>query len=188
MLFLLAFLLMRVHVAEPQANPSNAAARACPNNWNAATASKSKRHKQKQSGNGAACIELPFTVLDVQEYLQSYGRKAQWKMVDEQLSEDTWSFSRRLEPNELLAATKDTRPKMIEWRSGIASVQVSSLQLPDGFTRSVVRASFRGYGESSDQFAPQKEYWELESNGSFEAAIVAALKSNFTSSAGKSAN
>jgi len=192
MLLLLAFLLLSAPAVATQAGPSVSPSRSCPNNWNASPPvpkGKAAKHTNKQAENTTACIELPFSALEVQEYLQSYGRKANWKIVNEHQTEDTWSFSLALEHDELLADTKaGTRPKDVAWRSGLAFVQVSSLLLADGFTRSIIRASFRGYGEGADQFAMQKEYWGLQSNGNFEASLVAILKANFAPSTAKASN
>jgi hypothetical protein len=125
---------------------------------------------------------LSLSPLEIQEYLQSHARSQNWKIFEEHLAEDSWTFSLVLSKEELLASTRaDSRPNRVEWRSGTALVQISSVQLADNFTRSVVHASFRGYGDNADQFAAQKEYWELASSGSFEAAVASALKAHFTS-------
>jgi hypothetical protein len=162
---------------------SGSVSRQCPSSRNA-PATSTKKHSKNSSlrsrENAGACIELSFSPLEVQEYLQAYARKEHWTIIDEHMTEDSWSFSVARSKEELLAAT--TAPSnsvRVDWRSGIALVQVSSTKLPDGFTRTIIRAGFRGYGESADQFAMQKEYFELVSNGSFEASVVSALRAHF---------
>jgi hypothetical protein len=143
-----------------------------------------KKESQKEQG---ACIELVFSALEIQEYLQSYARTQQWKISDGQVNEDSWTFSMELDKDELLrGTTEDSRNERVEWTGGTVRVHVNTAKLPDGYSRTIVRASFRGYGRSADQFAMQKEYWRLDSNNSFENSIVSALRSHFTatSSAG----
>lgn len=143
-----------------------------------------KKDSPKEQG---VCIELAFSTLEIQEYLQSYARTQQRKMSDDQVNEDTWTFSMELDKDELLhATTEDSRNRRVEWTGGTARVHINTAPLPDGYSRTIVRASFRGYGRSADQFAMQKEYWQLDSNNNFENSIVSALRSHFTatSSAG----
>jgi hypothetical protein len=103
------------------------------------------------------------------------------------VNEDSWTFSMELDNDQLLrGTTEDSRSRRVEWTGGGVRVHVNTTKLPDGYSRTIVRASFRGYGRSADQFATQKEYWQLESNDNFENSIVSALRSHFTttSSAG----
>jgi hypothetical protein len=62
---------------------------------------------------------------------------------------------------------------------GSIRVHVNTVQLPDGFTRTVIRSSFRGYGRSVDRFA-MKGILELDSNNNFEDSIASALRTHFT--------
>jgi hypothetical protein len=166
-----------------EARQSNGTVRPCASSWNApATGAKKQRPKNgpKEVQDAPACIEFSASGLDVQEYLQSYSRSQRWTIVEEHVLEDSWNFSLTISKDELLKATKAlSSSEKVEWRSGVALVHVNSTPLPDGFTRTVVRARFRGYGEPADKFAPPREYWELESSGSFEASVVSALKAHF---------
>ncbi len=82
--------------------------------------------------------------------------------------------------DDLVGATKALlNSEKVQWQSGTAQVQIISATLADGFTRTIVRARFRGYGEATDKFAPKREYWELESNGTLEASIVSTLMARF---------
>jgi len=96
------------------------------------------------------------------------------------MTEDSWTFSLELGREELLRnTTEDSKKKRVEWDAGTVRVHVNSARLPDGYTRTIIRASFRGYGRSEDQFAMKQEYWELESNNNFENSLVSALQTHF---------
>jgi hypothetical protein len=178
-----------------QSTAAKSAVRPCADSWNErgpnTKKNRPKSSTKKMHQENGACIELRFSTLETQEYLQSYARAQQWKIGGEQMTEDSWTFSLEVDKDQLLRdTTEDSRNKRVEWTGGNVWVHVNSAQLPDGYARTIVRASFRGYGRSADQFAVQKEYWELDSNNDFENSIVSALRSHFTatSSAGTPAS
>jgi hypothetical protein len=183
MLFLLAILLLKPAASSGQAPQATGPARPCASSWNtSAPRSKKKPPKNapRELQESPACIELSASALDIQEYLQFDFRNQHWTIVEEHLTEDSWTFSLAMSKDDLLGATRAGSSSVrVEWRSGIALVQISSSTLADGFTRTVVRARFRGYGEAADKFAPQRQHWELESNGTLEASIVSTLKARF---------
>ena len=175
--------------------PQNAAAkplvRPCADSWNDpgpnARKNRPKYLRKETHQKTGACIELAFSALEIREYLQSFARIQQWKISDDQVNEDSWIFSMELNKDELLRdTTEDSRNRGVEWTGGSVRVHVNTVPLPDGYSRTIVRASFRGYGRSADQFAVQKEYWQLDSTNNLENSIVSALRSHFTatSSAG----
>jgi hypothetical protein len=174
-----------------QSTAAKPAVRSCADSWSDSSSNAKKSRpksstKETQQKTGA-CIELAFSALEIQEYLQSYARTQQWKISDDRVNEDSWTFSLELDKDKLLRdTTEDSRNSGVEWTGGSVRVHVNTAQLPDGYSRTIVRASFRGYGRSADQFAIQKEYWQLDSNNNFESAMVSALRSHFsaTSSAG----
>ena len=185
--FLLNALMWLSTASTQQSPPSKPVVRPCPDSWNDAESGMKKKHSKsakKQSQlkmESGACIELAFSALEIQEYLQSFARKERWKITGDQLNEDSWTFSLDLDKSELLGNTSGaSNPRRVEWKGGTARVNVNTAQLADGFTRTTVRASFRGYGRSEDQFAMQKDYWELESNNAFENSITSALQTYFT--------
>jgi hypothetical protein len=140
----------------------------------------SKSPRKETNKEAGACIELAISALETQEYLQSYARTQQWKISGEQITEYTWTFSMEISRDQLLRdTTEDSKNKRVEWTGGTVRVHVDTAQLLDGCSRTIVRASFRGYGRSGDQFATQKEYWELDSNSNLENTIVSALRSHF---------
>jgi hypothetical protein len=145
-------------------------------------------HKKKSPQNASdeareetfACIELAVSPLDIQEYLQAVVRKQPWRIFDEHLTEDSWVFSRDLNRDELLHATKrNAVADKVDWTKGVVFIHVNTNQLRDGIARTIIRAEFRGYGQSSDHFAVQREYWKLESNLTLENSLVAALADHF---------
>jgi hypothetical protein len=177
-------------VSTPQGTAAKPAVRPCADSWNDSSSNAKKNRPKsatkKTHQETGACIELAFSTLEIQEYLQSYARTQQWKMSDDRVNEDSWTFSVELDKDALLRdTTEDSRNRRVEWTGGTVRVHVNTSQLPDGYSRTIVRASFRGRGRSADQFAIQKEYWQLDSNNNFETSIVAALRSHFiaTSSA-----
>jgi hypothetical protein len=184
MLFLLAILLLQKPATPPGQTPqASGTGRSCTGSWNtSAPEAKKKRPKNspRELHDAPACIELSASALEIQEYLQSFSRNQHWPIVEEHVTEDSWIFSQAINKDELAGSTKaGPGSEKVQWRSGIVLVQISSATLADGFTRTIVRARFRGYGEGADKFTPQREYWELESNGTLEASIVSALMARF---------
>ncbi len=185
MLLLLFYLLLPGTAAVPNhSTGARATTRACAEGWDSIgpkTKKKLPKHEKRDpQSKAAACIELAFSPLEIQEYLQSYVRSQQWKIGEEHLTEDSWSFSRELSKDELLSFTnKNANFARVVWSGGTALVQVSTVHVAEGFARTVIRASYRGYGQNADQFAQQREYWELESNNNLETSIRSALEAHF---------
>jgi len=186
MFHLLFSLLMSASAAVPlQDTGTSVVVRSCAEGWDSAgpEAKKSRpRHEKEGPQNKAgACIELAFPPLEIQEYLQAYTRSQKWKINQERVTEDSWTIARELNKDELLGATKrNTSMARISWTGGVVLLRVVTVQLANGFARTVIRASFRGYGQNGDQFAQQREYWELESDNSFETSIASTLQAHFT--------
>jgi len=185
MIFLLASVFGWLLAAPAQQSPApRPMVRPCADSWNdSGTSTKKNRprssRKEARPETGA-CIELASSGLEIQEYLQSHAREEQWKITGDQMTEDSWTFSLELGREELLRnTTEDSKKKRVEWDAGTVRVHVNSARLPDGYTRTIIRASFRGYGRSEDQFAMKQEYWELESNNNFENSLVSALQTHF---------
>jgi len=172
--------------AARQSPVSQTVVRPCADSWNSNSNGKKNRPKSAKKAPAqetGACLELAFSALEIQEYLQSHAREEQWKISEDQMTEDSWIFSLELEKSELLRdTTEDTKSKRVEWTGGSVRVHVNTAQLPDGYSRTIVRASFRGYGRSADQFAMQREYWDLDSNNNFEESILKALRTRFATS------
>ncbi len=161
--------------------------RACP----AGFADSRPARKPKPKGKGAAarsnelppaCLEASASPLDIQEFFQSFVRAQGWNIGEEQGTEDLWTFARYLGKDDLLRFAKEGLfAGRVNWRDGRALVQVRTVELDGGFTRVLVSARFEGYGESVDQFAPPKDSWQLNSNGTLENSMISALQMHFRS-------
>ena len=152
--------------------PTNRAARS--------TKGRKKNQEDRRTDAGSACLELRFSPLDIQEYLQTYVREQQWKISREHVGEQALTFSRELNKDELLGHTKrDKEPDRIIWSGGSAFIQLQTTELEGGYTRAIVVARFQGYGVSEDKFAMPRQYWTFESNGTVEASLSAALEKHF---------
>jgi hypothetical protein len=168
-----------------QSTAAKPVVRPCGDSWSDSGSQRKKDRPKGSTKKGhqetGACIELAFSTLEIQEYLQSYARTQQWKISESAVNEDSWTFSMELDKDELLRdTTEDSNKKRVEWTGGTVRVHVNTVQLPDGYWRTIVRGSFRGYGRSADQFAVQKEYWELDSNNNLENSIVSVVRTHFT--------
>jgi hypothetical protein len=169
----------------PNGSSVDGAARPCKN---IASGSKSKVRKKNGKKNrddegadsAGACLEVCSTALEIQEYLQTYGREEKWNLSGEHVGEDAWTFSRKLEKEELSRYTKnDANTDRVNWTSGVAFIQVRTMELKDGFVRVQVSVRFQGYGQSLDRFAPPKEFWPLKSNTTFENQLISILEKHF---------
>lgn len=185
MIFLLASALAWLLAAPGQQTVAlKPVVRPCADSWNDSGVS-SKKNRPKSSKKAVrpetgACVELAFSALEIQEYLQSHAREEQWKIAGDQITEDSWTFSLEMGKEDLLRdTTEDSKKKRVDWDAGTVRVHVNSARLADGYTRTIIRANFRGYGRNEDQFAMKQEYWELESNNNFENSLVSALQTHF---------
>jgi hypothetical protein len=145
-------------------------------------ANKNRSQKPgEENGNVTnACVEVHSTALEVQEYLQARGREDKWNLIEEHVGEDAWTFTRKLEKDELLQFTKrDANNDGVKWTSGVAFVQLRTTELASGFVRVQVSARFQGYGQSPDRFAPPKESWPLSSNAGLENHLISVLEAHF---------
>jgi hypothetical protein len=146
------------------------------------------KNRNKTSGDeggnsSSTCIEVRSTAIDVQEYLQAQGREEKWNLGDEHVAEDAWTFSRKLERDELVRFTKqDASTERVNWTSGAAFVQVSTVERDDGFVRVQISTRFEGYGQSADRFAPPKGFWPLGSNTTLENQMISILARHFKNS------
>jgi hypothetical protein len=183
---LLFFIFMRESpLFAQQSSNSGAIVRPCKPTEEEAKAQKkplkrSKKARQAAEDPASACLELHASSLDVQEFLQAFVRKQNWRVGDEEIGESFWSFSMALNDEALLGyANGDSLTERVQWRGGKGVVLVKAAELSDGFTRATVSARFKGFGESEDAFAVKRASWPLASNGKLEAFLVAALETHF---------
>jgi hypothetical protein len=161
-------------------------ARPCMNIATGSKPSKATRKTGKKNPgdanaeNSRSCLEVHSTALEIQEFLQAHGRGEKWDLIEEQVGEDVWTFTWKLERDELLQFTKrDANSDGVDWTSGVVFVQVRTTELATGFVRVQVSARFRGYGQGQDRFAPPKESWPLSSNGGLENHLISVLEAHF---------
>jgi hypothetical protein len=177
----LAAISLTAEVSARNWKPSNIVTRPCKIIHDTSKPSKeAKKNGKKRLGDVDGCLEMRSTTLEVQEYLQAYGREQKWNLSDEHVAEDAWTFSRKLERDELLRYTQnDASTGRVSWTSGMAFVQINTTELDEGFVRVQIAARFQGYGQSLDRFAPQKEFWPLISNGSLEKQLISIVEMHF---------
>lgn len=167
-----------------KAATSVASVRPCPAD---AANSKPARETKKKGKNAAAgstvvppaCLEARASALDIQEFFQSFVREQSWRIGEEKIAEDAWTFSRYLDKDELLRfSNQGPFAGRVNWTEGRALIQVRTRELEKGFTRVEINARFQGYGQNVDRFAPPKDSWQLESNGTLEKNLISALESH----------
>ena len=127
------------------------------------------------------CIEVKGQSIEVQEFLQNTARKQAWRIGENRVSEDTWSYVRYLNPDELdrFADTK-VLIEPVSFSSGKAAVTVRTSDLGDGYVRLQISTHFQGEGQSTDKASPQPAtLWPLNSKGVLERDLVNALQSGY---------
>ena len=128
-----------------------------------------------------ACLELKGEAIEVQEFLQSVVREFQWRVGESRASEDTWSFLRYLDADELekYADTK-VLVEPVQFTGGKVAVVVRTQEVGDGYVRVQVSTHFQGNGKSSDKFSGQPaSVWPLNSKGILEQELISALQTRF---------
>jgi hypothetical protein len=128
-----------------------------------------------------ACVEIQGEPLEVQETLQAVAREQQWRIHDNHANEDTWTFVRYLNRDELenYADTK-VLVQPVDFENGKAAVAVRTTDIGGEFTRVQVSAHFAGEGKSSDMAMKQPgSIWPLTTRGVLEKEILAALQARF---------
>jgi hypothetical protein len=166
------------------APPTTAKTRACSANPVLVPKLKSKTPKSKHPllpDPPPVCLEVKGQSIEIQEFLQSVVRDLQWRTGETHASEDTWSFVRYLNDEEL-AKYGDTKVlvESIEFSSGKAAVTVRTTELPDGYSRVQVTAYIQGEGKSTDKvWAQPGNSWSLRSKGVLEQELTDALQTRY---------
>src|SRR5260370_7858848 len=98
--FVLDLLLWASMVLPQQSPHSNTIVRPCTDSWNDSGSdskkNRPKKEKKEPAKEAGACLELAFSPLEIQEYLQSYARTKLWKITTEQVTKASWTFSLHL--------------------------------------------------------------------------------------------
>jgi hypothetical protein len=127
------------------------------------------------------CIEAKGHAIEIQEFLQNMAREQAWRIGENRASEDTWSYVRYLNAEELerFADTK-VLIEPVEFANGKAAVIVRTTDLADRYVRVQISAHFQGEGRSTDKISPQPAtLWPLNSKGALEQDLVKALQSGY---------
>ena len=166
---------------EPPEKPASEAppSRPCPSRPSNPSSKDKPKSKApaNQKESVSACLEAKGTPVDLQEFFQFYVRDQGWRIRGEKIGEDGWVFSRFLEKDELMQLVKQGfLAGRVKWTEGKALVQIETRDLGNGLTRVEISARFRGGGESVDRFAPPRDSWNLDSNGTLEKMLIAALE------------
>lgn len=168
----------------PPAAPAQTPTRSCAANPVLVPGAKQKTRKSKHPlppEPVPACLEIKGQAIEVQEFLQSYAREQQWRTGENHASEDTWSFVRYLNSEELEKfADTNVLIESVKFSSGKAAVVVRTSDAGEGYVRVQVSARFQGEGKSQDQVMAQPvNSWPLASRGAFEQELLTALQSRY---------
>ncbi len=171
---------------EPAQNPAPlASTRECSANPVLTPSGKKKStHKTKHPAPPdplPACVEVKGDALEIQETLQGIARDLQWRIHENHATEDTWTFVRYLNTDEL-EKYADTKVLIepVDFEDGKAAVLVRTTDLGSGYARVQISAHFEGEGKSTDKTIKQPATsWPLNSKGALEKEMVAALQSRY---------
>ena len=128
-----------------------------------------------------ACIEMKGEALEIQETLQAAVRDLKWRVHENHASEDSWTFVRSLNVEEL-ERYADTKVLLepVEFEYGKAALLVRTTDLGQGFVRVQISAQFQGEGKSSDAVVKQPvTTWPLRSKGTLEQELITLLQSSY---------
>ena len=163
------------------ASESNSIVRPCAANPVLAASTSKKVHKIKNAPPPEplpVCVEVKGEGIEVQEFLQNTAREGSWRIGENLASEDSWSFVRYFDPDEL-EKYSDTKVLIepVKFTGGKAAVTIRTTDLPDAYCRVQVSARFTGEGRSTDKaWAQPGSSWTLKSKGVFEQEVVNSLR------------
>jgi hypothetical protein len=170
---------------ETQNTPTTGNPRPCTANPVLRSSTKTKASKKAKHAivpePPPACLELKGEAIEAQEFLQSVVREFQWKVGENYASEDTWSFLRYLNEEELEKYT-DTKVLVepVQFTGGKVAVLVRTQEVGDGYVRVQIMTHFQGNGKSTDKLSGQQgTVWPLNSKGTLEEELMGALKTRF---------
>lgn len=126
-------------------------------------------------------MEVKGEALEIQETLQSVVRENQWRVHENRASEDTWTFVRYVNVEEL-EKYADTKVllEQVEFEDGKAAVTVRTVDIDGGFVRVQISAKIQGEGKSTDAAVKQPgTVWPLVSKGTLEQEMIAALETRY---------
>jgi hypothetical protein len=176
---------MQTPPGPPSAGSANAITRACSANpVLTPTASKKTAHKSKHPLPPEplpTCLEVKGEGIEIQEFLQTTAREQSWRIGENHSSEDTWSFVRYFDSEEL-EKYADTKVLIepVKFTSGKAAVTIRTTDLNDGYSRVQISVHFLGEGKSTDKaWGQPTSQWVLSSKGVQEQELGSALQTHF---------
>ena len=105
-----------------------------------------------------ACLELKGEPIEVHECLQSVVLEFQWRVGENHASEDTWSFVRYLNDEDLEKyADSKVLLKPVEFTGGKLAVLLRTQELSPGYARLQISMHFQGNG-SRPVFRPARNH------------------------------
>ena len=128
-----------------------------------------------------ACIEVRGEGIEVQEFLQTTAREETWRLTESHVSEDTWTYVRNFDPDEL-EKYADTTVSLepVKFTAGKAAVTVRTTEIGDGYSRVQISAHFQGEGKSADKVMGQpSSVWPLKSKSVLEQELLTALQTRY---------
>ena len=119
--------------------------------------------------------------MEIQEFLQNMVREQAWRIGENRVSDDTWSFVRNLDRDEL---EKYTNTKVliepIRFFGGKAAVTLRTAEIAKGYVRVQIIVHFQGDGKSTDKVLGQPvSVWTLKSRGVLEQELLTALQTRY---------
>lgn len=169
----------------PQNSPPPAVTRACSANPVLGPSGKNKSARKAKHPlppePPPACLEVKGEALEIQETLQAAVRDLKWRVHENHASEDSWTFLRSLNVEEL-EKYADTKVLIepVEFEYGKAALLVRTADIGQGFVRVQISAQFQGEGKSSDAVVKQPvTSWPLRSKGALEQELLTDLQSRY---------
>jgi hypothetical protein len=176
------------HAQAQQINQSSApssVSRACSANPVLGSSGKNKQaHKLKHAlppEPPPACMEMKGEALEIQETLQAVVRDLKWRVHENHVSEDSWTFVRTLNVEEL-ENYADTKVLLepVEFEYGKAALMVRTADAGQGYVRVQISARIQGEAKSADAVVKQPaSSWPLRSKGTLEQELIAALQGRY---------
>ena len=171
----------------PPASPgATALTRACSANpvLPATSGKKKSSHSPKHPlppEPAPTCVEVKGEAIEIQEFLQNAARDQAWRIGENRASEDTWSYVRYFDAEELdkFADTK-VLIEPVEFSGGKAAVTVRTTELGEGYVRVQISVHIQGEGKSTEKTMGQPgSVWPLNSKGVLEQELVTALQTRY---------
>lgn len=180
-----AALRAQAQTAPPPPTGGTAATRACSANPVLAPIGKNKGSREAKHPlspePAPACVEVKGEGIEIQEFLQKTAREQAWRIGENRVSEDTWSYVRYLDADELEKyADAKVLVEPIRFTSGKAAVTLRTTEISEGFVRVQIIVHFQGEGKSADKVLGQPgSVWIIKSKGVLEQEMVTALQTRY---------